>query len=112
MVPTAEEPPISPSTDQVTVPPLAVNCCVPENNSTEDLGVTENPTPVPEIGTVCGVPGALSLMVTVEFRTPVVNGVKITLMVHDAPAESIDPQLFVWLKSPELPPLMLMLLID
>src|SRR5467141_1142368 len=46
IVPEAVEPPATPSTDQVTPPVLAVNCCEPVNVSTETRGLTENTAPL------------------------------------------------------------------
>src|ERR1700754_3162053 len=63
--------------------------------------VTRGPaaTPLPDSGTVLVMPAA----VTVRFpaREPVAEGVNRTLTVQDAPAASDDPQVFVWLKSPD-----------
>ena len=68
------------------------------------------PVPVPVSETVCGDPPALSLMESVALRLPVAEGVNVTEMVQ-LPFELRElPQLFVWLKSPELVPVMLMLL--
>ena len=104
IVPEDDDPPMTPSTDQVTLPLLAVNCCVPVNVSTETRGVTENPVPVPDNAIVWGLPGALSLIVTVELRAPVAVGVKVTLIVHAAFGARVAPQVLVWAKSPALPP--------
>lgn len=43
-------------------------------------------TPVPERGTLCGLPPALSLMLTVAVRAPFADGVKVTLIVQLAVA--------------------------
>jgi len=51
--------------------------------------------PVPETGTACGLPEALSVTVTLAFRIPVAFGSKTTLMVQFAPAASVFPQVFV-----------------
>ena len=53
---------------------------------------------------VCGVPGALSLIATVELRGTVVVGVKVTVMVQNAPGARLVPQLLFCAKSPALPP--------
>jgi hypothetical protein len=45
----------------------------------------------------------LSVTVSVPFRTPVVVGVKVTLIVHAVSAGKFapgPPQVLVWLKSP------------
>ena len=39
-------------------------------------------------------------MVTSADRVPVVVGVKVTLIVQVPPAATLDPQVFVWAKSP------------
>src|ERR1035441_4701887 len=82
IVPDVDDPPTTPSTDQVTLP-LAVNCCVMLNVNTEALGVTPNPVPVPNKAIVCGL--------------------KVTLIVQVPFTARVDPQLFVWAKSPVLP---------
>ena len=40
------------------------------------------------------------MMVTAPLRVPVAVGVKVTLMVQLAPAATVAPQVFVWVKSP------------
>jgi hypothetical protein len=51
--------------------------------------------PVPVKDAVCGLLLAPSVTVSVPDRFPVVDGVKVTLIVHDLPAASELPQLFV-----------------
>ena len=51
---------------------------------------------------------ALSLTVTVPVRVPVVVGVKFTLIVQLVPAARLAPQVWVWVKSPLLVPVMAM----
>jgi len=63
--------------------------------------------PLPESGTVCGLPGALLAMLSVAERVPAAVGVKVTVIVHEAPAASVDPQVVVRAKSPALVPVML-----
>lgn len=53
-------------------------------------------TPLPVRVTVCGLPLALSVMVSVPGREPVAVGVKVILKVQFAPAASAEPQSFVW----------------
>src|SRR5512146_843544 len=53
---------------------------------------------------LCGLPLALSLMLTEAVRVPVAVGVKVTLMVQLPLAATELPQVFVWAKSPELVP--------
>jgi len=55
------------------------------------LGVTA----VPLRETICGLPAALSVNVTVPFTLPVVFGASVTLMAQLAPAASVAPQLLV-----------------
>src|SRR5208282_1016136 len=55
------------------------------------LGVTA----VPLRETVCGLPAALSVNVTVPVRLPVVFGASVTLMAQLAPAVSVAPQVLV-----------------
>src|SRR6266566_7222530 len=71
--------------------------------------------PVPVRLTVCGLPVALSLTLSVALRVPVALGVNLALMVQLAPAASVDGlkgQLLVWAKLPLLVPVMAMLVID
>jgi len=59
--------------------------------------------PVPERATVCGLPGALSVMVKVPVRVPEAVGVKVTSILQFFPAASVLPQglvLLVKAKSP------------
>jgi len=44
------------------------------------------PLPVPLRGSFCGLPAALSVMVTLPFRVPAEVGVKVTAIVQEAPA--------------------------
>ncbi len=55
------------------------------------LGVTA----VPLRETVCGLPAALSVNVTVPFTLPVVSGARVTLIAQFAPAARVAPQLLV-----------------
>src|SRR5580700_10316684 len=52
-------------------------------------------TPVPVRLTDCGLPAALSAIVTAPVRVPAAVGVKVTVMVHPAPALSDEPQVLV-----------------
>ena len=56
--------------------------------------------PVPVRLTVCGLPAALSVMVTAPVRVPVAVGLNVTLIVQLEPAESEVPQVVVDAKSP------------
>jgi hypothetical protein len=53
------------------------------------------PEPVPVRLTVCGLPAALSAMLMLPVKVPVVVGVNVTLIVQAAPAATDDPQVFV-----------------
>src|SRR6266851_1832291 len=58
-------------------------------------------TPVPVSETTCGLPAALSVMVTAPLRVPLSVGVNVTLTVQLAPMPTVVPQLLVCTKSPE-----------
>ena len=55
---------------------------------------------------VWGLPGALSLMLTLAVRTPFAVGVKVTLIWQLALLAKVVPQLLFWAKSPALAPVM------
>ena len=57
--------------------------------------LTAGAVPVPERLTVCGLPLALSVMLTEAARLPVAVGVKVTLMPQFAPAPTVLPQLLL-----------------
>src|ERR1051325_5008663 len=108
MVPADGEPPTTPSTDHTAPPLLAVNCWVRVNVSTVTRGVTMNPVPEPDNVMVWGLLRALSTIETLAPRAPVVDGLKVTLMVQAAFAARLAGQLLVWAKSPLLTPVMAM----
>ena len=56
--------------------------------------------PVPLKLTVCGLPLALSLTLSVPVRVPLAVGLKPTVIEHPDPAATDLPQLLVSLKSP------------
>src|SRR6266481_61113 len=56
-------------------------------------------TPVPLIGTLCGLPAALSVILTVDDRLPVLVGLKVTLIVQLAFAARDEGQVLVSEKS-------------
>ena len=60
--------------------------------------------PVPERLTDWGLPVALSVIATAAERLPAAEGLNVTLIVHLAPAATLDPQLLDWAKSPALTP--------
>src|SRR5437016_3476869 len=64
--------------------------------------------PVPDRLAVCGLLVALSVTAKAPLRAPVAEGVKVTLIVQDAPAATELPQLFVSAKSALLAPVMAM----
>ena len=72
--------------------------------------VTGEP-PVPVRFTVCGLFSASSVMLSAAVRVPLALGVKETLIVQFPPAETLLPQVLVWLKSPLFVPVKPMLLI-
>ncbi len=57
--------------------------------------VTLKSVPAPERATVCGLPVALSVIVTIADRAPTAVGVKVTMIVQFAPAATLVPQAFV-----------------
>ena len=65
---------------------------------------TEADLPVPESGTVCGLPVALPEIVIDAARLPLAAGVNLTLIVQLPFAATEVPQLFVWAKSAEFVP--------
>jgi hypothetical protein len=73
---------------------LVVPTVVPGNVTLAGANVTGS-TPVPDSGTVCGLPGALSVIVRFPVRSPSWVGVNVTLITQFAPAASVAPQGFV-----------------
>ena len=65
--------------------------------------------PVPERLTACGLPLALSVMLSEAVRLPEAEGVKVTLIVQLAPAATELPHVLVRAKSPALVPATAML---
>jgi len=66
--------------------------------------------PVPDRGTVCGLPDASSETDTEALRVPAAVGANVTLMAQLPPAATLLPQVLVWAKSPGLVPPMVILL--
>ena len=64
---------------------------------------------MPLKGTDCGLPPALSAMVTAALRAPDAVGVNVTLMVQLLPALTDVPHVVVWPKSPAFVPVIVML---
>jgi len=60
------------------------------------LFTRQNPAPlappVPDNATFCGLPAALSVMLTAALRVPMAVGLKVTLIVQLAPAANELPQ--------------------
>ena len=59
------------------------------------MALSAKPSPAPDKATVCGLPEALSVTISVPDWLPVEVGEKTTLMVQLAPAASELPQLSV-----------------
>ena len=57
-------------------------------------------SPVPVRLIACGLTAASSVIVSVAVLAPGAVGVNVTLMVQLAPAATVEPQVFVWAKSP------------
>jgi hypothetical protein len=64
---------------------------------------------VPEIDTDCGLPLALSVMLSEAVRAAVAEGVKSIALVHVPPAATDEPQVLVSVKSAESAPAKAML---
>jgi hypothetical protein len=84
--------------------PLVVPSEVPLKVSVEGETCTTGPLPVPLKPIACGLPGALSVMVTEAERLPMEVGAKVTLTLQFPPAGSELGQVLVWLKSPAFVP--------
>jgi hypothetical protein len=67
------------------------------------------PLPVPVRLTLCGLPLALSVMLTEALRVPEAEGLKVTLIVQLAAAATELPHVLVCAKSPALVPVTAML---
>jgi hypothetical protein len=66
--------------------------------------------PIPLSITFCGLPAALSLMLTAAVRVPLAVGLNVTLTLQLAPAANELPQVWVCAKFPALVPVIAMLL--
>jgi hypothetical protein len=55
---------------------------------------------MPAIVTVCGLPAALSVMVKAPVLVPPAVGLKVTLSVQVVLTGTLEPQVWVWEKSP------------
>lgn len=76
----------------------------PLKEMVEALKLATGLVPVPVSVTVCGLPEALSLIVTEAVRLPGAMGANATLMVQLPPAATEAPQVFVAGKSPGFAP--------
>ena len=65
-------------------------------------------TPLPLNAAVCGLPLALSVTARLAVRVPVAVGLNVALIVQLVPAARLAPQVWVWMKSPLLVPVMAM----
>jgi hypothetical protein len=68
--------------------------------------------PVPFSATACGLPEALSVIVTLAARFPAAVGLKVTLMEQFAPAATLPPHVLVSEKSPLFVPVIAMLSVN
>src|SRR5262245_25549555 len=107
IVPKASDPPGTPSTSQVTLPSLVLNCCIRVNVSATARGLTENPvgtTSAPTKAVVWGPSGEVSKKVVVGPRAPVAlrvaSGSKSTLAGGVAAPEGLPFLSQFWLVHP------------
>ena len=84
---------------------------LPEPDPEPPLVPTEKSSPVPDSATVCGLPSALSAMVTDAVREPPAVGLNVTLMVQLAFTARVAAHVLVSPKSPALVPVTLIELI-
>ena len=61
--------------------------------------------------TFWGLPPPLSVKLTEADRAPVALGENVSMIEQLAPGPTVDPQVLVWAKSPELVPVIKMLVI-
>ena len=80
------------------------NCVAKVKPTGESVALGPEVAPAPLSGTDCGLPGALSVMVIAAVRDPSWLGLKVTLMAQCPPGETLEPQLFVSVKSLGLVP--------
>jgi hypothetical protein len=73
--------------------------------------ITAGVTPVPVRATFCGLPAALSVILTLADRVPAAVGLNVTLMEQFAPAATLPPHVLVCAKSPAFAPAIEMLAI-
>ena len=63
------------------------------------VGVSSTAVPVPLREAVCGLPDALSETKTIPVRVPILDGLKVTLILQVAPEGSEPAHMLVWVKS-------------
>jgi hypothetical protein len=80
----------------VAVPPGEMAADVDEPGG----AVKKKSSPVPVSVTICGLPSALSMMVTAPVLSPPAVGLNATLRVQLVLAATFGPQLLVWEESP------------
>jgi hypothetical protein len=88
-------------TDRGTTHPVACGAVV---DTLCLLNGAPDETPFPLNATVCGLPGALSVIVRAADRAPAAVGLKVTLIVQVAPAATDVPQVLTAVKSVLLAP--------
>jgi len=86
---------------------LPTFCVVKVRLEGERLTWPERPVPVRP--TECGLPGALSVIVTAAVSAPINEGASVTLIVQLPPPATELPQVLVWEKSPLFAPVTEML---
>jgi hypothetical protein len=80
----------------IPFPALVVpEACWPNARAVGERLTTGSAIPVPVKLTACGLPLALSVIVSDALRDPVADGVNVTLIVQLTPAPTLLPQLFV-----------------
>jgi hypothetical protein len=79
---------------------VAPTGCAGKVNEAGERLTTAVLAPVPVRLTVCVAGLALSVMVTAPVLVPVAVGLKVTRRVQLAPAATLEPQVWVWEKSP------------
>src|SRR5436190_20599958 len=80
------------------------------SSSMDVVGESFAVVPIPLSVTFCGLPAALSLMLTAAVRVPLAVGLNVTLIPQLAPAANELPQVWVCAKFPALVPVIAMLL--
>jgi hypothetical protein len=92
---------MSDTTCEALVAPTVVAGKVSASGESATVGAPET-SPVPDNGTICGLPDASSVTASWPTRPPLAIGVNVTLKVHEALAASVDPHVVAYAKSPEI----------